>query len=59
MEFIFVVVDCPFNRAHYPDLIGQKYITPPSFAVVKPYTREAYDAAAALLNPAAASEAAA
>lgn len=32
---MFVVVDCPFNRAWYSDIIGKIYEVPPSYAVVK------------------------
>lgn len=35
MKDFWVVLDIPFNRANYPDLIGQRFETPPSFAGVK------------------------
>ena len=31
----FVVEDTPFNRAHYPDLIGKWFDNPPGFAHVR------------------------
>lgn len=33
---MFIVVDCPFNRHWYPDLIGRTFTNPPSYAVVRP-----------------------
>lgn len=32
---MYLVVECEFNRANYPDLIGIVYEEPPSYAIVK------------------------
>lgn len=32
---MYEVVDCPFNREWYADMIGKTYATPPSYAVVR------------------------
>lgn len=30
----YLVIDCPFNRINYPNLIGLTFQKPPSYAVV-------------------------
>ena len=32
---IYYIVDCEFNQAHYSDIIGLMYSTPPSYAILK------------------------
>jgi hypothetical protein len=33
---VFLVIDCEFNRAHYPNLIGKVYEgSPPSYIVLE------------------------
>ena len=34
-KLIYEVVDCPFNRAVYPDMIGKQLDKPPAYAKVK------------------------
>jgi hypothetical protein len=36
----FVVTDCDFNRANYPDLIGKRFKNPPSYAAVMEVEKE-------------------
>jgi len=31
---MWLVVECPFNREHYPALIGKSFASPPSYAQV-------------------------
>lgn len=31
----YLVVDCPFNRANYQDLIGKTFDNPPGYAIVE------------------------
>lgn len=44
----FLVIDDAFNRAHYPDLIGQTFDNPPSDAKVKQINPEDVEAEAAI-----------
>ena len=32
---MWLIVDCPFNEAWYPNLIGQIFDNPPAYAIVR------------------------